>query len=120
MLLSFLLAQFRPAAAQGVAPVLRGRSLEIVDDQGRLRATLTVEPAHTMTTGQPLPETVLFRLINGRQRPAVKISTSEDGSGLMLAGGANTVETYMTMGSTGTASSLKLKNEDGRQEVIQP
>ncbi len=35
-LLMFLVVQNRGAAAQNVAPVLRGRELQIVDDQGRV------------------------------------------------------------------------------------
>jgi hypothetical protein len=115
VLMVVLLAQMRPLTAQGVAPVLRGRALEIVDDKGRLRATLNIQPANSTHS-----EIVLFRLINERQRPAVKISTSEEGSGLMLAGGASTHETYSVIDSTGTTNSLKLKNEDGRQQLIQP
>ena len=55
-----LFAQPRPAAAQNVAPVLRGRALEIVDDQGRTRATLNVQS-----------DSVLLRLITERGRPTV-------------------------------------------------
>lgn len=120
VLLVFLLAQLRPAVAQGVPPVLRGRALEIVDDQGRPRATLTVIPPETPANGERYPETVLFRLITERGRPAVKISTSEEGSGLSLAGGSNTRETYVSMGVKGTVSTLKLKNEDGKQDVVTP
>jgi hypothetical protein len=43
--LLFTLAQLRPAAAQGKTPVLRGSGLEIVDDQGQVRASITVMPA---------------------------------------------------------------------------
>ena len=34
-----------PAFAQTEAPVLRGRALEIVDEQGRVRASINVLPA---------------------------------------------------------------------------
>ena len=44
-LLMFLLAQLRRVEADSVAPVLRGRELEIVDDQGRVRASIKVQPA---------------------------------------------------------------------------
>src|SRR5687768_10673960 len=64
VLLTFLLSQMRPATAQGVAPVLRGRGLEIVDGKGRVRASLDIQPAETTATGESYPETVLFRLIN--------------------------------------------------------
>jgi hypothetical protein len=38
-LLIFVLVRIQPNAVQGVAPVLRGRALEIVDGQGRVRAS---------------------------------------------------------------------------------
>ena len=59
ILLAFGLAQLRPATAQGVAPVVRARALEIVDDQGRVRAEIKVlaaQPTLKMpdgTTGYP-------------------------------------------------------------------
>ena len=66
ILLAFGLVQLRPAVAQEVAPVLRARGLEIVDDQGRVRAEIKVLPAQPTlkmpdgTTGYP--ETVQLRL----------------------------------------------------------
>jgi hypothetical protein len=52
LILSFTLTGMRQAvAAQGVAPVLRGRSLEIVDDQGRVRVTLNVRPGRPSEDG---------------------------------------------------------------------
>src|SRR4051812_34257272 len=89
-LLVFLLTQNRSAEAQGVAPVLRGHALEIVDDRGRVRAMIKVFPADPKvklpdgTTGYP--ETVLLRLINSKGGPTVKIAATEDGSALLLGG----------------------------------
>ena len=40
VLLISTLAQIRPAVAEGVPSVLRGRALEIVDERGRVRASL--------------------------------------------------------------------------------
>jgi hypothetical protein len=114
------LAAMRPAVTQGVPPVLRGRSLEIVDDQGRVRASLTVLPAGTSAHGDPYPETVLLRLITERGRPSVKISTSEEAAGVSLAGPSNTKETYVILEAKGTSSSLKLKNENGREQIVKP
>jgi len=54
--LIFTLTAMRPAVAQGAAPVLRGRSLEIVDDQGRVRASLSV-----LLPGRRRPVTILRR-----------------------------------------------------------
>jgi hypothetical protein len=110
----------RPAAAQGAAPRLRGRGLEIVDDQGRVRASITVMPAGTSARGDRYPETVLLRLITERGRPSVKVSASEEASGLGLSGPTETKDTYVILEAKGTASSLKLRNEDGREQVLKP
>jgi hypothetical protein len=124
VLLVFLLAQIRPATAQGVAPVLRGQSLEIVDDHGNVRAFLGVLPAKATTVlpnGKTFPETVILRLMDPKTgRPSVKINTSEQGSGLSLAGQSGTRETYLSLNADGTTSSLRAKNEDGRQQLIRP
>jgi hypothetical protein len=120
VVLIFTFAAMRPAVAQGAAPVLRGRSLEIVDDQGRVRASLSVLPAGTSAAGDPYPETVLLRLITERGRPSVKISASEEAAGVSLAGPSNTRDTYVILEAKGTASSLKLKNENGREQVVKP
>ena len=120
-ILILTLAQLRPAvAATEVAPVLRGRALEIVDDQGKVRASINVYPASTQKNGESYPETVLLRLITERGRPSVKISASEQLSGLALVGTSGTKETYVQLGAKGTVSSLRLKNEDGREHLVTP
>src|SRR2546425_9707321 len=59
------------------ATVLRGRSLEIVDEHGRVRASITVYPADPAvkmpdgTTGYP--ETVLLRLLSSKGGPNKKL-----------------------------------------------
>jgi hypothetical protein len=116
------LSRPRPVAAQGVAPVLRGRAFEIVDDRGRVRASITVFPADPKvkmpdgTTGYP--ETVLFRLINSKGRPNVKIEATEVGAGVGLGGESD--PTYVLIGARGTTTSLTLTNKDGRQQSIKP
>jgi len=119
-LLVFALARVRPAVAEGVAPVLRGRALEIVDERGRVRASLNVLPAKTEPNGEPYAETVLLRLITERGRPSVKIGASEQAAGVSLAGPSGTKDTYVILEAKGTASSLRLKNEDGREQIIKP
>src|SRR5258706_5581129 len=84
VILLFLVSRTLPASADGGA--LRGRSLEIVDEQGKVRAQIIVAPASTGPDGQKYPETVLFRLIDPNVRPGVKIGASVDGSGMSLAG----------------------------------
>ena len=119
-LLIFTLAQMRPAAAQDVAPVLRGRALQIVDDSGKVRASIAVLPATIQKNGELSAETVLLRLITEKGRPSVKIAASEESAGLALVGPTGTKNTYVQLGSTGTTSSLTLKNEDGREQNIKP
>src|SRR6187549_4159346 len=95
--LAYQAAPNRKADARGEAPMLRGRGLEIVDDQGRLRAQLTMAAANEtfkMPDGSVgYPETVIFRLITPDGKPRVKLTTSTDGSGLMLLGDSDTTHT---------------------------
>jgi hypothetical protein len=110
------LAQTRVAAAANAqAPVLRGRALEIVDDQGRVRSTLTVIPADP---GTGYPETVLLRLIDSKGRPSVKIASTEDGSALGLGGESD--PTGISMLARGTTTSIKLTNKDGHERTYEP
>ena len=120
IVLLFTLAGIRPVVAQDVSPVLRGRALEIVDDQGRVRASLSVMPAGQSARGDRYPETVLLRLITEQGRPSVKISTSEESAGVSLAGPSGTRDTYVILEAKGTATALKLKNENGRAQTVTP
>jgi hypothetical protein len=114
----FTLAQIRLAVAGGAPAVLRGSALEIVDDRGRVRASLNVLPAQTQPNGETYPETVLLRLITERGRPSVKISASEHAAGVGLAGPSNTKDSHLVLEVKGTTSSLRLRNEDGRERVV--
>ena len=115
-LLVFSLSQIRVAAAANAQPpVLRGRALEIVDDQGRVRSTLTVIPADSRTG---YPETVLLRLIDSRGRPGVKIAETEDGAALGLGGESD--PTGISMMARGTTTSIKLTNKDGHEQAYKP
>jgi hypothetical protein len=116
-------ALVRPGTAAEAAPgVLRGRALEIVDDQGRIRASITVLPADPAvkmpdgTTGYP--ETVLLRLITSKGRPNVKLATMENGAALVLGGEAN--PTHVQMLAQGASTFLKLTNQEGRVQLIKP
>jgi len=115
-----LAQQVRPAVAQGELPVLRGRALEIVDGQGRIRASISVLPPSRSTSGNEEAETVLLRLITERGRPTVKIGSSEPTSGLSFTGPTGTKDSYLILQTKGTTSSLKLRNEDGREQLLSP
>src|SRR5437016_10343027 len=113
-------AQMRSAAAESVPQVVRARALEIVDERGRVRASVNVLPAGTQPNGEAYAETVLLRLITERGRPSVKIGASEQAAGVSLAGPTNTKDTYVILEAKGTASSLRLRNEDGREQIVKP
>jgi len=119
-LLILTLAQRRSAVAGSVPPVLRGRALEIVDDRDRVRASIKVLPAKPGPDSDNQAETVLLRLITERGRPSVKIGASEEGAGLSLTGPSNTKNTYVVVQASGTSSTLTLRNEDGREQIIKP
>ncbi|MEK7466492.1 MAG: hypothetical protein AAB074_03675 [Planctomycetota bacterium] len=120
--LAYQAAPSQKAHAEDDAPMLRGRGLEIVDDQGRLRVQMKVEPANATykmpdgTTGYP--ETVIFRLITPDGKPRVKLTTSVDGSGLMLLGDSDTTHTILQ--ADGKETSLKLRNNEETQKVLKP
>lgn len=113
-----LLPHIRPAFAQGELPVLRGRGLEIVDAQGRIRASIKINPPSRADTSST--ETVLLRLITELGRPSVKIGSSERQSGLSFAGPTGTRETYVVLKAEGTTAQLKLRAENGGEQVLKP
>jgi hypothetical protein len=127
-LLAFLLAQvevrflgFRflgSAEMNSAGSVLRGRALEITDDEGRTRASIRLHPASVLPDGTTYPETVLLRLIDSRGTPNVKLAATEDGSGLVLSGEAN--PTHAQILARGPTVSLKLTNMNGQQQSITP
>ncbi len=116
-----LIQPHRMAAARDIAPVLRARAFEIVDDKGRVRAEIKVLPAQPTfkmpdgTTGYP--ETVQLRLFSSKGGPNVKLAATEDGSALVLGGEPGG---YVQILARGTNPFVKLVNNDGRQQTIKP
>jgi hypothetical protein len=122
VILMSTLFRAQSAATPEIAPVLRGRALEIVDEQGRVRAMIKIFPPDPTvkmpdgTTGYP--ETVLLRLIDSKGAPNVKIAATEDGSGVSLGGESN--PTHVQILARGTTTSLKLVNKTGQEKMIKP
>ena len=121
-----LVARIQPVKADGPVPVLRGRKLEIIDDQGGVRASIQVVPAgparnvdnQPVNDGKVYPEAVLFRLIRPDGRPSVKIETSEQGSGLDLSGGSG--PGYIVISAKDAETSLTLTDKDGHRQIVKP
>lgn len=112
----------RPGATGASPQILRGRALEIVDERGRVRASISVLPADPSvkmpdgSTGSP--ETVLLRLISSKGRPNVKIGASDLGSGVGLGGEDD--PTYVQILAERERTTLKLTDHDGKTQVIKP
>jgi len=115
---------FQPHLARASAPdvpaVLRGRALEIVDAQGKIRASIAVLPEDpkVMWKGKPYPETVLLRLISAEGRPNVKLGASRMGAGLLIGGESD--PTYVQVLAEGGESTVKLVNKNGAERSIKP
>ena len=116
LLFMFLLAQIRRTTAQDVVSVLRGRALEIVDGQGRVRAEILVHGPETV--GKLYPETTLFRMVDPKSGPVVKLTASEEGSALGLSDDSQGgVRLYA---SRRLGNFLKVVNKDGKEQVLKP
>jgi hypothetical protein len=63
---------------------------------------------------------VLLRLITEQGRPSVKISTSEQQSGMSLTGPTGTSHTYVQALAGSSASAVVIKSEDGSERRIEP
>ena len=104
--------------SQQELPVLRGRALEIVDNQGRLRANILVHGPETVN-GVTYPETVLFRLIDPNGGPLVKLTVARNGSALGLSDGLSGdggVQLY----ARDTGSFVRIVNRSGRIQMLRP
>jgi hypothetical protein len=100
--------QTRTAGAQGDEDILRGRALELVDEGGKTRARIDVEPS-----GE-----VVFRLLDQEGTIRVKLGAGKEGSGLLLANDATEPGVHILAKATG--SSIRVVNKDGRERVIAP
>jgi hypothetical protein len=119
LLLCILLSGSQSPSPTKETPVLRGRALEIVDERGRVRASIKIQPAETFQpTGRKYPETVMFRLIDPNGRPEVKVGASVEGGGLSLVGDADTIQLLLQADSAG--SLVRLRNGTSRERVIEP
>lgn len=104
-----------PARHQEVAAVLRGRELELVDRNGRVRSRLNVEP-----NGD-----VVLRLIDQNGTIRVKLGAGEGGSGLLLIDETTEPAVHMVARRAGTpetptTTSITLRGADGQREIRPP
>jgi hypothetical protein len=88
--------------------VLRGRALELVDQRGRTRARIDMEPGGD----------VVLRLLDPSGTIRVKLGAGADGSGLLLANDATEPGVHLLARPEG--SSLRLADKNGRERLITP
>jgi hypothetical protein len=88
--------------------ILRGKALELVDERGKTRARIGVEP-----NGE-----VVFRLLDQQGTIRVKLGAGSDGSGLLLANDATEPGVHILARPDG--SSIRIVNKDGREQLIAP
>ena len=119
VLMVILLTKMNPATAQqeqNKLQVLRGSGLEITDKYGKLRASITFhEPVEQ--DGKTYAGGILLRLIDSKGKPVVKIDASEDGGGLSFSNASNG---YIQLISDENGGFLRIKNADGKEQVIKP
>src|SRR5262249_12779902 len=75
------------AAETGVSAVVRTRHLEVVDENGRVRASITVHRANpdaNVRDGATQEDSVVLRLVNADGGPGVKLALSEHNVGLAM------------------------------------
>jgi hypothetical protein len=97
------------ASAQAIVPVLRGRALELLDDQDQVRSRINVEP-----NGE-----VVLRLLDRHGTIRVKLGASETGSGLVLLDETTEPGVHILARRAGTTS-LTLRSGPGQKRVITP
>jgi len=119
VLMTVLLTKNNPVAAQkeeNKLQVIRGSGLEIIDSSGKLRASITFHQPEEKD-GVSYPGGILLRLIDSKGQPVVKIDGSEDGGGLSFS---NESQGYIQIIARESGGFLKIKNPDGKEQVIKP
>lgn len=106
LLLFFLLVQVPSTAQQSVAPVVRARAIELVDEGGKIRAQLNVEP-----TGD-----VVFRLRDAKGTIRSKFSANEGGSGLSLMD--DRTEATVQIRANQSGANMILIDRAGHERVV--
>ena len=109
ILLIAVFIQGRMIATQTVPDILRVRTLQLVDENGEVRAQLNVS--------DPGGEAV-FRMMDQEGTIRVKLGASEEGSALVLLNGLTEPGVHILAQQNET--SLTITNQSGANQVIKP
>lgn len=118
VIMTLLLTQLHPAHAnqfQNITPMLRARGLEIIDSMGKVRASITIQPASEVD-GKKYSQNVILRLINTKGKPMVKIGADESGSGLTVI---NEYDEGIIINGRNDSSFIKITHK-GTTRVFKP
>src|SRR5688572_29121656 len=107
-LLFLFMAQSKPTIAKEIPAVLRAHALELVDENGKVRAQFNVEEDGAG----------VLRLRDETGTIGVKLGADQDGSALLLLNDDTEPGIQMLTESTGTTVTLTAK--DGKQRIIVP
>jgi len=115
VVLTLFFTRQRASAAQAIEPILRARTLELVDGRGRVRSRLSVE-----SDGE-----VIFRIFDQTGTIRVKLGAGESGSGLVLNDettepGVHIVARRAAIPGRPKTTSITLTGAGGQQRVITP
>ena len=116
----FLIAQLRPVSAQqkqNTPGVLRGRSLELIDNSGKVRATIQIQPA-SVVNGKSYAQNVILRLIDTHGKPLVKLGAGEDGTGGLYIDDGTDHGIQLITNKSGNF--IRITNADGKEHVVKP
>jgi hypothetical protein len=116
----FLIAQLRPVSAQqkqNTSGVLRGRSLELIDSSGKVRAMIQIQPA-SIVNGKSYAQNVILRLIDTKGKPLIKLGAGEDGAGGLYIDDGSDHGIQLITNKSGNF--IRITNADGKEQVIKP
>jgi hypothetical protein len=106
--LAVLLLRFPSLFAASDPETVRARAIELVDQQGRVRGQMNVEP-----NGE-----AVLRLRDSKGEIRVKLGADGEGSGLILLDGTPEPRIHMLAKDSGT--SVTLTSRAGQRRVITP
>jgi hypothetical protein len=106
LLMVYLLAQTQSEAQQSVTPVLRARTIELVDEAGKVRAQLNVEQG-----GE-----VVFRLRDSTGTIRAKLGANEKGSGLVMMD--ERTEATVQIRANQNGGNITLIDRTGKEQLI--
>jgi hypothetical protein len=107
-ILAVLVIRFPLLFAASDPETLRARAIELVDQQGRVRGQMNVEP-----NGE-----AVLRLRDAKGEIRVKLGADGEGSGLILLDGATEPRIHMLAKDSGTT--VTLTSKAGQRRVITP